>query len=47
MSYKEALSKASSEGMSMIPYENANGMSSLKEAVKKAETEMDSPYPKN
>ena len=39
MSYKEALSKASSEGMSLIPYENANGMSSLKEAVKKAVNE--------
>lgn len=39
MSYKEALQTASKEGMAMIPYENANGMSSLKEAVKKAVNE--------
>ena len=36
MSYKEALSKASSEGMSLIPYELAEGMTSLKEATKRA-----------
>ena len=39
MSYKEALHEASSEGMSIIPYEDANGMSSLKEAVKKVVNE--------
>ena len=36
MSYKEALKIASLEGMSLIPYELAEGMTSLKEATKRA-----------
>ena len=39
MSYGEALKKASLEGMSLIPYELAEGMTSLKEAIKKASKE--------
>ncbi len=36
MSYKEAVKKASAEGMSLIPYELAEGMKALKEAAGKA-----------
>lgn len=36
MSYGEALKTASLEGMSLIPYELAQGMTSLKEVAKKA-----------
>jgi len=33
MNYKEAIKKASAEGMSLIPYEMAEGMKSLKDAA--------------
>jgi len=36
MNYKEAVKKAASEGMALIPYEMAEGMKSLQEAAKKA-----------
>ena len=36
MSYKEALKRASAEGMGLIPYECADGMQALKEAAKQA-----------
>ncbi len=36
INYKEAIKKASSEGMALIPYEMAEGMKTLKEAVGKA-----------
>lgn len=36
MNYKEAIKKASSEGMSIIPYEMADGMKTLKEAAENA-----------
>lgn len=36
INYKEAIKKASSEGMALIPYEMAEGMKTLKEAVSKA-----------
>jgi len=36
MNYKEAIKKASSEGMSLIPYEMAEGMKSLKNAANEA-----------
>jgi len=36
MPYKEAIKKAAAEGMSLIPYEMAEGMKTLKEAAVKA-----------
>ena len=36
MNYKEAIKKASGEGMSLIPYELAEGMKTLKEVAEKA-----------
>lgn len=36
MNYKEAIKKASEEGMTLIPYEMAEGMKTLKEAAKQA-----------
>lgn len=36
VNYKEAIKKASSEGMALIPYEMAEGMKTLKEAAGKA-----------
>ncbi len=36
VNYKEAIKKAASEGMAIIPYEMAEGMKSLKSAAKKA-----------
>ena len=36
LSYKEAIKKASAEGMALIPYEMAEGMKTLREAAKTA-----------
>lgn len=36
LSYKEAIKKAASEGMALIPYEMAEGMKTLKEAAEEA-----------
>lgn len=36
MDYKEAVKKASAEGMALIPYEKAEGMNALKTAAQKA-----------
>ena len=36
MNYKEAIKKASQEGMALIPYEMAEGMKTLKEAAAEA-----------
>ena len=39
MNYKEAIKTACAEGMTLIPYELAEGMKSLKEAAEKASTQ--------
>lgn len=39
MNYKEAIKAACTEGMTLIPYELAEGMKSLKEAAEKASTQ--------
>ena len=39
MNYKEAIKRAASEGMSLIPYEMAEGMKTLKDAAAKAYSE--------
>ncbi len=39
INFKEALKKASEEGMSLIPYECAEGMASLKQAAERASKE--------